>query len=226
MKALIISDTHGVLRSEVIEQIKNSDAVIHGGDVDTKAILDEIKSLMNPGVQLFAVCGNNDRTLPELPDNIVFELCGTRIFLVHNKRDIPKNTDTDIIIFGHSHKYYEETVNGQLWLNPGSCGKRRFNLPLTMAVLNIDEIGYSVEKIDIESRRKNALVPDKDLLRIIQSVMRRMDKGDSAVMIADKLKIDVEFVDQIMRMRLTHPGVDADGIMNKMQTVTPKRILR
>ena len=216
MKVLVISDTHGLLRSEVSEQIKNSDAVIHGGDIDTKAILDEIKSLMKPGASLFAARGNNDRTLPELPDSLVFELCGARIFLIHNKRDIPKKIDADIIIFGHSHKYYEETVNGQLWLNPGSCGKRRFNLPLTMAVLNIDKSGYSAEKIEIKTKRKNALVPDKDLLRIIQSVMRRMDKGDSAVMIANKLKIDAEFVEQIMRMRLTHPGVDADGIMNRI----------
>ena len=86
-----------------------------------------------------------------------------------------------------------------------------------MAVLNIDESGYSAEKVEIKTKRKNALVPDKDLLRIIQGVMRRMDKGDSAVMIANKLKIDAEFVEQIMRLRVTHPGVDADGIMNKMQ---------
>ena len=217
MKVLVISDTHGLLRPEVFEQIKNSDAVIHGGDIDTKAILDEIKSLMKPGASLFVVRGNNDRTLTELPNSLVFELCGARIFLVHNKRDIPKNVDANIVIFGHSHKYYEETVSGQLWLNPGSCGKRRFNLPLTMAVLNIDESGYFIEKIEIETRPKNALVPDKDLLRIIQGVMRRMDKGDSAVMIANKLKIDAEFVEQIMRLRVTHPGVDADGIMNKMQ---------
>ena len=216
MKVLVISDTHGLLRSEVSEQIKNSDAVIHGGDVDTKAVLDEIKSLMNPGASLFTVRGNNDRTLSELPDNLAFELFGTKIFLVHNKRDIPKNIDTDIIIFGHSHKYYEEMINGQLWLNPGSCGKRRFNLPLTMAVMNIDKSGYSAEKIEIKTKCKNALVPDKDLLRIIQGVMRRMDKGDSAFMIANKLKIDAEFVEQIMRMRLTHPGVDADGIMNRI----------
>lgn len=216
MKVLVISDTHGLLRSEVSEQIKNSDAVIHGGDVDTKEVLDEIKSLMNPGASLFTVRGNNDRTLPELPKNLAFELFGTKIFLVHNKRNIPKSIDTDIIIFGHSHKYYEEMINGQLWLNPGSCGKRRFNLPLTMAVMNIDKSGYSVEKIEIKARRKNALVPDKDLLRIIQSVMRRMDKGESAVIIANKLKIDAEFVEQIMRLRVTHPGVDADGIMNRI----------
>ena len=74
-----------------------------------------------------------------------------KIFLVYNKRDIPDDTDADIMIFGYSYKYYEEKIDGQLWLNLGSCGKRRFNLPLTMAVLNIDGRGYFVEKIEIES---------------------------------------------------------------------------
>ena len=216
MKAVIISDTHGVLRPEVIEQIKNSGAVIHGGDVDTRAVLDKIKGLMKPDAPLFAVRGNNDRTLPELPDSLAFELCETKIFLVHNKKDIPKNVDADIVIFGHSHKYYEEKINGQLWLNPGSCGRRRFSLPLTMVLMNINGSDYSIEKIEIESGRKNILVPDKDLLKIIQNVMRRMDKGESVAVIADKLKLDTKFVEQIMRLRVTHPGVNADGIMNKI----------
>lgn len=216
MRTLIISDTHGLLRPEVIEQIKSNDAVIHGGDFASKSILDKIKALIKSDAPLFAVRGNNDRTLTELPESLEFELCGTKFFLVHNKKDVPKNVDADIVIFGHSHKYYKETINGQLWLNPGSCGRRRFNLPLTMAVLNIDEHGYSVEKIEIASERKNALVPDKDLLKIIQSVMRRMDKGEDAAVIAGKLKLDAAFVEQIMRLRVTHPGVDADGIMNKI----------
>ena len=216
-RIVVLSDTHGVLRPEVMEQIKNSDAVIHGGDIDSKVILDKIKETMKPGIPLFVVRGNNDgKWATELPESLSFELCGIKFFLVHNKKDIPRDTDADIIIFGHSHKYDKEKVGNQLRLNPGSCGRRRFNLPLTMAVLNIDESGYSLEKIEIESRRKNTLVPDKDLLKIIQSVMRCMDRGESAAVIADKLKLDTIFVEQIMRLRVTHPGVDADGIMNKI----------
>ena len=68
----------------------------------------------------------------------------------------------------------------------------------------------------IENRRKNALLPDKDLLKIIQSVMRRMDRGESTAIIADKLNLDSTLVEQIIRLRVTHPSVNADGIMNKM----------
>ena len=217
MKIAVLSDTHGILRPEVTEQIKNSDAVIHGGDIDTRDILNKIKETMKPETPLFVVRGNNDKEWAmELPDSLTFELHGMKFFLVHNKRDIPHDTDADIIICGHSHKYYEEIIDGQLRLNPGNCGKRRFNLPLTMVILNIDERVYSIKKIEIESRRKNTLVPDKDLLKIIQNVMRRMDSGESAEVISDKLKLDAGFVEQIMRLRVTHPGVDADGIMNKI----------
>ena len=217
MKIAVLSDTHGILRAEVAEQIKNSDAVIHGGDIDTRDIFNKIKKTMKPGISMFAVRGNNDgEWAAELPDSLAFELCGIKFFLVHNKKDIPRDIGADIIIFGHSHKYYEENIGGRLWLNPGSSGRRRFNLPLTMAMLNVDESGYSVKKIEIESRRKNTLVPDKDLLKIIQSVIRRTDKGESVAVIADKLKLDTIFVEQIMRLRVTHPGVDVDEIMNKI----------
>ncbi len=151
MKIAILSDTHNLLRLEVIEIIKSSDAVIHGGDINSQDILDEIKSVMKPNVQLFVVKGNNDKEWAEnLPESLEFELCGLKFFLTHNRKDIPQNVTADIIIFGHSHKYYEEDIEGHLWLNSGGCGRKRFSLPLTMAVMNVNDNGYSIEKIELE----------------------------------------------------------------------------
>lgn len=150
MKIAILSDTHNLLRPEVIEIIKGSDAVIHGGDINSQDMLDEIKSEMKPNAQLFVVRGNNDKAwAANLPVSLDFELGGLKLFLTHNRKDIPQYIKADIIIFGHSHKYYEEDIGGQLWLNPGSCGRKRFNLPLTIAVVTIDAAGYSVSRIDI-----------------------------------------------------------------------------
>lgn len=151
MKISILSDTHNLLRPEVIEILKNSDAVIHGGDINSHGVLDEIKSIMKPNAQLFVVRGNNDKEWAEnLPTSLDFELCGLKFFLTHNRKDIPQDVKADIIIFGHSHKYYEENINGQLWLNPGACGRKRFSLPLTMAVMNINDSVYSIEKIELK----------------------------------------------------------------------------
>ena len=151
MKIAVLSDTHNVLRPEVIEIIKGSDAVIHGGDINSQDILDEIKSAMKHNAPLFVVRGNNDKEWAEnLPVSLNFELCGLKFFLTHNRKDIPQDVKADIIIFGHSHKYYEENINGQLWLNPGGCGRKRFSPPLTMAIMNVNDNGYSIEKIELE----------------------------------------------------------------------------
>ncbi|MCD7777680.1 MAG: metallophosphatase family protein [Clostridiales bacterium] len=148
MKTAVLSDTHNLLRPEVIEIIKDCDAVIHGGDICSLKTLENIKAVMNPGAPLFAVRGNCDGNLgEELPLKLEFELWGVRFFLVHNKKDIPRDVSIDIVIFGHSHKYYEEIKDNRLWLNPGSCGRRRFSLPVTMAVLNIEDGKFSAEKI-------------------------------------------------------------------------------
>ncbi len=151
MKIAILSDTHNLLRPEVIHIIRDSDAVIHGGDINSQNILDEIKSAMKYNAPLFVVKGNNDKEWAEnLPISLNFELCGLKFFVTHTIKDIPQDVKADIIIFGHSHKYYEENIGGQVWLNPGSCGRKRFSLPLTMAVMNINYSGYSIEKIELK----------------------------------------------------------------------------
>ena len=53
----------------------------------------------------------------------------------------------DIVIFGHSHKYLEQVMNGKFWLNLGSCGKRQFGQEISFAVLTIDGEKYQVREI-------------------------------------------------------------------------------
>ena len=75
-------------------------------------------------------------------------LGGVRILMVHNKRELPKELgNAQMIVFGHSHKYFEQTIDGRLWLNPGSCGKRRFDQEISFALLHIDGGAWRVEKI-------------------------------------------------------------------------------
>lgn len=212
MRIAVISDTHGLLRPEVMDIIQTSDTVIHGGDVDDLKILHEIKAAAD-GKPLFIARGNNDRGL-DLSASLKFEISGVKFFLVHNKNDIPKNVDADVIIFGHSHKYYERKIDGKLWLNPGSCGKKRFNLPLTMAILNIESGKYTVKKIEIESQDNAS---NKVTIKNIKAVMRYMDKGLGIDEISRRVNIDRSSVEQITRIIVTHPGVDAEGILNKME---------
>lgn len=143
----ILSDTHGLLREEVKAEIARSDLIIHAGDIGTG---DTIKDLKRLG-RLYAVRGNIDPFEAEnLPQSLLIEIEGLHIYIVHNKKDIPKNlTDIDVVIYGHSHRYAAEISDGILYLNPGSCGRRRFNLELSFCRMYIEHGEYRYEKLDI-----------------------------------------------------------------------------
>ena len=152
MKIAVLSDTHGFLRSQVKEIIGQCDAVLHAGDIDEPAIMDEIRDAARPGALVYFVRGNNDwgkwaRALPVRAD---FTLGGMKFSMIHNRRDLPPDPgDRQIIIFGHSHQYTEEVREGRLWLNPGSCGPRRFRQEITMAVLIIEKGSWQAVRMEL-----------------------------------------------------------------------------
>ena len=143
----VLSDTHGLLRPEVLEAIDGCDAIIHGGDINKPEIIERLQEI----APVYVVRGNNDKEWAEhLPVTLTFQIEECRFFLVHNKKEVPKIlTGIDAVIFGHSHKYFEQTIDGRLWLNPGSCGKRRFDQEITLAILTVDGSALSVERIVI-----------------------------------------------------------------------------
>ncbi len=141
----ILSDTHGLLREFVMAELAEADCLIHAGDIDTPYIIESIQKLG----ETYVVRGNNDKEWAgDLPESITVTIEGVRFFIIHNKKDIPKYlTDIDVVVYGHSHKYSAEIINGVLFLNPGSCGKRRFNLELTMCRMTVDAGHYQYEKV-------------------------------------------------------------------------------
>lgn len=143
----IISDTHGLLRPEVLEILKTCDCIFHGGDIDKPEILDALRPLAS----IYAVRGNNDGEWAKgLAKSLRFFIEGVEFFMVHNKKDVTWNLGSvQVVVFGHSHKYFEKMIDNRLWLNPGSCGRRRFDKELTMAVMTVDNGSYQVEKIVI-----------------------------------------------------------------------------
>ncbi|MCI5528772.1 MAG: metallophosphatase family protein [Blautia sp.] len=147
VKVGIISDTHGLLRPEVLEILKSCDCILHGGDINKPEILDALRPLAS----IYVVRGNNDKDWAEgLAKTLTFSIEGVKFFMVHNKRDVAWDLkDAQVVVFGHSHKYFEREIDGRLWLNPGSCGRSRFGGEVTMAVMTIENGKYNVEKIII-----------------------------------------------------------------------------
>lgn len=216
----VISDTHGLLRPEIVEVLKTCEVILHGGDINRQKILDELGQI----AETYVVRGNNDKEWAEfIPAELEVELFGLRFYMIHNRKQMRKELgETDIIIYGHSHKYEEKRENGRFYLNPGSCGPRRFRQPVTMAVIEVwpREHRWEVEKIDLspqEMAGTTAAMSERDLSRLIRSVLREMNAGRTVDVIAAKCGADRELVEQICRIYVTHPGVDAEGILNKME---------
>ena len=152
MKLAILSDTHGLLRPEVVEHLKTADAILHGGDINKQAIVDELRQY----APLYIVRGNNDWGWAEdIPHDLTVTLDGVTFCMVHNRKELPLNlAGVDVVVFGHSHKYVEEEKEGILWLNPGSCGPRRFHQEITMMMAELTDGKIHVEKLTISHEAK------------------------------------------------------------------------
>ena len=151
-RVIVLSDTHGLLRPEVLAYLSQADVIVHGGDINTQAIVDTLREY----APLYIVRGNNDKQWAEnLPHSLTFAIEGVRFFLVHNKKDVPPNlSDTDVVVYGHSHKYACTERDGVLWLNPGSCGRRRFDQEITFAVIMAADGHAQVEKVVIPHEKR------------------------------------------------------------------------
>ena len=227
----VLSDTHGKLREEVVEILRECDVILHAGDINTPQVIESLREI----APLYVVRGNADKEwAEELPQTLSEEICGLRVFMVHNKKEIPEDlAGYDLVVYGHSHKYEERREENRLYLNPGSCGPRRFSQPVTMAVLEVEERAedesvrtFRVIKKDIvqdaaaagqgKFAKENA-VPEKTLPeKGLRAILRDVDRGKSVPEIAAKHGISQETTEQICRLYLTHPGIDAAGVKEKM----------
>jgi putative phosphoesterase len=140
MKVGVISDTHGLLRTEAVAALEGCERIIHAGDIGSRDILDQLASI----APLHVVRGNNDlgeSWAEPLDDLLCFELNGWGTLLVHDIADVPVVLDAGIklVITGHSHKPRMEWRGERLFLNPGSAGRRRFKLPVTLALIEVLE---------------------------------------------------------------------------------------
>lgn len=222
MKIAILSDTHDLLRPEVLSLLSGCDCILHGGDISSQRILDRLEQI----APVKTVRGNNDdkEWAEYLPPFLDVEVGGLRVYMTHKKKDLPKDLSPyDLVIFGHSHQYSATRVDHPggrhtLLLNPGSCGLRRFHQPITLAMLTIRDDGWQVERVEIPRAPREAApkVDPHNIKQQIEIVMKETQKGNGVTCIAEKYGMDKALVEQIARLYVTHPGVTADGIMSKI----------
>jgi uncharacterized protein len=134
----IISDTHGLLRPEVIPALRGVDHILHAGDVGDPAILEKLREL----APVTAISGNIDvlGTCGHLPPTEVITLHGHTFYMLHDRKALdldPAAAGFAAVISGHSHRPLIEWRDGVLYLNPGSAGPRRLSLPISLALVTI-----------------------------------------------------------------------------------------
>lgn len=135
----VISDTHGLLRSEAVDALRAADHIIHAGDIGKLEILQSLAKI----APLTVVRGNNDMDswAEAIPDSQHLRFDDMNVYVIHdlNKLDIaPSAAGVSVVISGHSHQPLIQERDGVLYLNPGSAGPRRFKLPIALAELLIE----------------------------------------------------------------------------------------
>jgi uncharacterized protein len=147
----LISDTHGLLRTEAVEALRGSELIIHAGDVGKLEILEELRKI----APVVAVRGNVDtaRWAEALPKTAVAEAGAVLIYILHDVSALDLNpaiAGFHIVVSGHSHKPGKTEREGVLYMNPGSAGPRRFQLPVTVATLRLERTPWQLEFVDLE----------------------------------------------------------------------------
>jgi putative phosphoesterase len=139
MKIGVVSDTHGLLRPEVVPALAGVEQILHLGDVGDPSILKALGKI----APVHAVRGNIDRDGPcnRLPETDVLLFEGHYLYLLHDIGTLhldPVAAKFSAVLYGHSHRPTMDHKKGVLYFNPGSCGPRRFELPITIGMLQLN----------------------------------------------------------------------------------------
>ncbi|MGA8044349.1 MAG: metallophosphoesterase family protein [Terracidiphilus sp.] len=153
----VLSDTHGLLRAEVLPALAGVERILHLGDVGSADILTSLRRI----APVHAVRGNVDRTGPcsRLPETDVLLFEQYYLYLLHNRSELhlnPVAAKFSAVLYGHTHRPLIEWHRDVLYFNPGSCGPRRFELPVTIGFLTIGTDGRlkpEIVQIEIDNTR-------------------------------------------------------------------------
>ena len=164
MKIGVISDTHlpnagADLPEKLLKELRKVDLIVHAGDHCEERYLNKLKSIK----EVKTVAGNRD-SYPlknKLKDKLTFEVKGKKISIIHGHQFRGKNIlqglnysfgGSDIIIFGHTHRPFNEMVSDKLFFNPGSPTDKRLEKHYTFGIIEIgDKIEAEIKILEEES---------------------------------------------------------------------------
>ncbi len=168
----LVSDTHGYFEPKLKEVLADVSEILHAGDVGSVDILDELREI----APVRGVRGNVDSAESGLPLTLDLICGGAAVHVVHilpvsqasleawaksacDAKPIPRAAGclvrtfkpvTEVVLFGHSHRPCLASMNGILWINPGSAGRKRFSLPRTCGLLDVSPSNLAARILTLE----------------------------------------------------------------------------
>ena len=141
-KVGIISDTHGLLRPQALRVLEGVDHIVHGGDIGDPELIATLRGV----APVTAIRGNVDieAWAAEFPEMAEVRLGGRSFYVLHDLNALEIDLAAqgiDVVVSGHSHAPRIDLVGNVLYLNPGSAGRRRFRLPITLATVDVTASG-------------------------------------------------------------------------------------
>ncbi len=149
----VISDTHGLVRPEAIAAMQGAELIIHAGDIGGENIIQKFSEI----APMMYVRGNTDYcgwSLQHAPEVDVIQHENFHFYAIHILREIdidPAAAGFDVVVSGHTHKPLIEYKDNVLYINPGSCGPRRFDLPISVGRIDITSTGLKAKIIELLS---------------------------------------------------------------------------
>jgi hypothetical protein len=146
----VISDTHGLLRPEAVAALRGSEHILHAGDIGAPGVLAELEQI----APVYAIRGNVDVEpwAKAIPVTRTVQLGGVSFYLIHNQAELKKApAGVAAVVFGHSHLPLIENRGEVMYFNPGSAGPRRFNLPVSVGRIRIQDGKLDVKLIPLSS---------------------------------------------------------------------------
>ncbi len=150
MRIGVVSDSHGLLRPEVLQRLRGVDRILHAGDIGRPEVISGLEALAS----VTAIRGNVDEGqgwAARFPETAVAHCAGRALYLIHDVKALdldPAAEGIAVVVSGHSHRPRIETREGVLYLNPGSIGPRRFSLPISLALLELGADGPPRARIE------------------------------------------------------------------------------
>ena len=146
----VISDTHGLLRPEALAALKDSDFIVHAGDIGDPDILSALEKI----APVTAVRGNVDieTWTREIPTTNVLEAGGVSIYVLHDLQQLdlkPEAAKFAAVVYGHSHISKQEVKHGVLYFNPGSAGPKRFHQMTSVGRLTVSNGRIKAEILEL-----------------------------------------------------------------------------